>query len=229
MNPHHQPPRLKYRQRPTSRELLYIYDGDRNGVFHHLGSQGSSWLNPVVARTLTLTASSPTCRHTDPKALVSQQYRRTSFAGPKRELNGEFQTYWQADIGSNHRLVCNYYTIRTDGSGVAPRSFVLEGSTGGHTWEVLKRHVDDRTVTKPGQFYSWPVPATGAGGGFQHFRLRLEGPASDGSRLLAICAWELYGYMHELSAYEDGLEWQRGSSPPCSVPSSGQACSSEPP
>jgi hypothetical protein len=82
------------------------------------------------------------------QALVSGQFLNTSFAGP-RYIRAPQQpaastaaaavaaaaaaaaalpsTWWQLDLGPQHRLLCNYYTIRHDGSQDGfVRSWVLQ-------------------------------------------------------------------------------------------------------
>jgi hypothetical protein len=80
------------------------------------------------------------------QALVSGQFLNTSFAGP-RYIRATQQpaagstaaaaaaaaaspsTWWQLDLGPQHRLLCNYYTIRHDGSQDGfVRSWVLQVS-----------------------------------------------------------------------------------------------------
>jgi hypothetical protein len=84
------------------------------------------------------------------QALVSGQFINTSFAGPRyvrtpaptlqpspaallaghgssSSSSSQPSTWWQLDLGPQHRLLCNYYVIRHDGSqeGFA-RSWALQ-------------------------------------------------------------------------------------------------------
>ena len=74
---------------------------------------------------MQVTASSPVCRNTDPKALVSRSFLRMNFAGPST-VDGQAQTWWQVDLGQRHSLTCNYYTLRQDGSQDFVRSWVMQ-------------------------------------------------------------------------------------------------------
>ena len=76
---------------------------------------------------LQVTASSPVCRSTDPKALVSGNFVRMNFAGPSC-VNGKAETWWQVDLGQRHCLTCNYYTLRQDGSQEFLRHWVMQVS-----------------------------------------------------------------------------------------------------
>lgn len=61
----------QYRRRlaPSCAELMYVCDGDRNGVVHYIGTEYGTkqWVNPVASKALDIKASSPPSRYTDPK------------------------------------------------------------------------------------------------------------------------------------------------------------------
>uniref|UniRef100_A0A0A9G2E6 BACK domain-containing protein n=1 Tax=Arundo donax TaxID=35708 RepID=A0A0A9G2E6_ARUDO len=66
----------RFHYRPSSyKELQYISDGDNNGVIYYAGTSFGKhqWMNPVLAKNITVMASSPSSRYTDPKALVSKK------------------------------------------------------------------------------------------------------------------------------------------------------------
>ena len=50
-----------------------------------------------------------------------------NFAGP-RTVNGQAQTWWQVNLGQQHSLTCNYYTVRQDGSQDFVRNWVMQVS-----------------------------------------------------------------------------------------------------
>ncbi|XP_062227782.1 BTB/POZ domain-containing protein At2g30600 isoform X2 [Phragmites australis] len=184
-------------RRSSYKELQYISDGDNNGVIYYAGTSFGKhqWMNPVLAKNITVMASSPNCRYTDPKALVSKNYQGTCFAGPCIE-EGKKRSWWMVDIGQDHQLMCNYYTVRQDGSTTFMRSWVLQGSMDGWSWTNLRVHEDDQTICQPGQFASWPIPGPPALLPFRFFRVALMGPAAGVSNTwnLCICFLELYGY-----------------------------------
>ena len=74
---------------------------------------------------MQVTASSPVCRNTDPKALVSGNFLRMNFAGPQI-VGGQTQTWWQVDLGAGCKLTCNYYMLRHDGSPDFLRNWKLQ-------------------------------------------------------------------------------------------------------
>ncbi|XP_013643574.2 BTB/POZ domain-containing protein At2g30600 isoform X2 [Brassica napus] len=188
--------RLQHR-RSSFKELQYIRDGDSNGVLHFVGTSYGShqWVNPVLAKKIIITSSSPTSRFTDPKALASKTYVGTSFAGPRME-DGRISSWWMVDLGEDHQLMCNYYTFRQDGSRAYARSWKFQGSMDGNTWTDLRVHENDQTMCKAGQFASWPITAANALLPFRFFRLVLTGPTADTSTPwnFCICYLELYGY-----------------------------------
>ncbi|KAK2660876.1 hypothetical protein Ddye_007409 [Dipteronia dyeriana] len=190
----------KYQHRQSSfKELQYICDGDSNGVLYFAGTSFGEhqWVNPVLSKRITITASSPTSRFTDPKTLVSRTYQGTSFAGPRME-DGQQCAWWMVDIGQDHQLMCNYYTLRMDGSRAYIRFWNFQGSMDGRTWTNLRVHENDQTLCKPGQFASWPITGPNALLPFRFFRVVLTGPTTDASNPLnlCICLLELYGYFH---------------------------------
>ncbi|XP_027330039.1 BTB/POZ domain-containing protein At2g30600 [Abrus precatorius] len=190
--------RFKHR-RSSYRELQYICDGDDHGVLYFAGTSYGEhpWVNPLLAepKKITITASSPHSRYTDPKVLVSRTYQGTCFAGPRLE-NGQNCTWWMVDLGQDHQLMCNYYTLRQDGSKAFPRCWNIQGSLDGKSWTNLRVHENDRTVCKRGQFASWPIIGSEALLPFRYFRVVLTGPTTDATNPwnFHICYLELYGY-----------------------------------
>ncbi|KAL8487068.1 hypothetical protein ACS0TY_023666 [Phlomoides rotata] len=188
----------KFQHRRSSfKELQYICDGDSNGVLYFAGTSYGEhqWVNPVLAKKVTITASSPLSRFTDPKVLVSRSYQGTSFAGPRME-DGKNTVWWMVDVGQGHQLMCNYYTLRQDGSTAFIRSWSFQGSMDGNNWTNLRVHEKDETMCKPAQFASWPIVAPNALLPFRFFRLVLTAPTTDTANpwILCICFLELYGY-----------------------------------
>ncbi|XP_061356581.1 BTB/POZ domain-containing protein At2g30600 isoform X2 [Gastrolobium bilobum] len=189
---------IRFQHRRSSyRELQYICDGDDHGVLYFAGTSYGEhpWVNPLLAEKITITASSPNSRYTDPKVLVSRTYQGTCFAGPRLE-NGHNCTWWMVDLGQDHQLMCNYYTLRQDGSKAFPRFWNIQGSLDGKSWTKLRVHENDKTVCKPSQFASWPIIGPNALLPFRYFRVVLSGPTTDATNPwnFCICYLELYGY-----------------------------------
>ena len=217
--------------------LIYLYDGDKNGVFWHIGTRYGTqkWVNPALAGLLTVTASSPIGRGTNPRALLSGAFLRTNFAAPKREIQYErpsdngtssgsgntsstgstnkFVAWWEVDLGLDHQLECNYYTLRADGSGDFLRNWCLQGSKDGVDWVELTRHEGDATFTLPGQYASWPVVGAAATIPYRRFRVcsidhpNASSSTSGGGNVHAgykvyLSYMELYGNFYHMPRHE---------------------------
>ncbi|KAL6982604.1 hypothetical protein U1Q18_015992 [Sarracenia purpurea var. burkii] len=186
-------------RRSSFKELQYICDGDSNGVLYFAGTSYGKhpWVNPVLSKRISISASSPVSRYTDPKVLVSRTYQGTSFAGPRIE-DGKNSAWWMVDIGQDHQVMCNYYTLRQDGSSAYIRSWNFQGSLDGKNWTNLRVHKNDETMCKPGQFSSWPIIGPNGLLPFRCFRVVLTAPTTDDSNPwnFCICFMELYGYFH---------------------------------
>ncbi|KAF6159800.1 hypothetical protein GIB67_030058 [Kingdonia uniflora] len=176
-------------RRSSFKELQYLCDGDNNGVIYFAGTSYGEhqWVNPVLAKKISVTASSPPSRYTDPKALVSRAFQATSFAGPRIE-DEKNCAWWMLDIGQDHQ----------DGSNAFMRSWVLQGSLEGKNWTDLRVHEKDQTICKPGQFASWPIIGPTSVLPLRFFRVLLTGPTTSDSIPwnICICFLELYGYFH---------------------------------
>ncbi|XP_055833872.1 BTB/POZ domain-containing protein At2g30600 isoform X1 [Solanum dulcamara] len=188
----------RFQHRKSSfKELLYICDGDSNGVLYFAGTSYGKhqWVNPVLSKRVIITASSPISRCTDPKVLVSRNFQGTSVAGPQME-GGRNNSWWMVDIGTDHQLMCNYYTLRQDGSRSFIRRWNLQGSLDGKSWTNLRVHENDQTICKPGQFASWPITGPNALLPFRFFRVLMTAPTTDDTNPwnCCICFLELYGY-----------------------------------
>jgi len=143
---------------------------------------------------------------------------QTSYFDPQFDMRtGRKESWWQVDIGRRRRLQCNHYTLRHDSSSDFVRNWELRGSVDGKEWHVLRKHENDKTVSKPFQLASWPVnPNPNCRHGprkhesqsnnsnnnnnkFRLFRIVLTGPNASKmtTHRLCMCWFELYGYLEE--------------------------------
>lgn len=183
-------------------QLIYMYDGDHNGVCWFLGTRYGTqqWVNPALSGMIQVRASSPVCKGTDPRALVSGQFLRTNFAGPRRD-GDTLSSWWLLDLGAEHALECNYYTLRHDGSTDFLRNWVLQGSNDGMQWTDLRRHIRDQTIKLPGQYASWPLVGPAAAVPYRYFRVLLLAPNAEAANPHRVCLsfLELYGNFFKFS------------------------------
>ena len=199
--------RFQRRRAAGCTELIYMFDGDHNGACWHVatGYGTQQWVNPVSAGLLAVRASSPNCRGTDPRALLSGSFLRTNFAGPRRE-GGALQTWWLLDFGADHALECNYYTLRHDASTDFLRSWALQGSADGVDWADLRRHECESVLRLPGQYASWPVSGPAAATPYRFFRVHMLAPNPEAAnpRQVHLSYIELYGNFHSRRRRAEG-------------------------
>jgi len=210
--------RRQPRQHPDTKELLYVSDGDTHGLLFYLGTNGhrSAFVNPSLTRVVETSTSAPHGRFTQPGSITSRQHVQTSYFDPQFDMRtGRKESWWQVDIGRRRRLQCNHYTLRHDSSSDFVRNWELRGSVDGKEWHVLRKHENDKTVSKPFQLASWPVnPNPNCRHGprkhesqsnnsnnnkFRLFRIVLTGPNASKmtTHRLCMCWFELYGYLEE--------------------------------
>mmetsp|Transcript_21375 Transcript_21375/g.59311 ORF Transcript_21375/g.59311 Transcript_21375/m.59311 type:complete len:569 (+) Transcript_21375:105-1811(+) len=178
-------------------ELMYVSDGDDYGLCSFLGTaQGTQrFMNPCVEKRICVTCSGPAGKHCNANLLLSRKFSNILCAGPVYQ-EGSVVSWWRLDLADHQRLAVNYYTIRHDGSDNFPRNWVLEGSADhGSEWKLLQEHINDESITHPGQFCSWPVANKAKA--FNAFRLRLSGANASSnpaeSRRFHLSMLELYG------------------------------------
>lgn len=196
----HQNGIMRFRQRCPSGciPLVYMYDGDTNGVCHFIATRygSQSWANPVSAGLITVAASSPPSRcGTDPKSLVDRNFTRVNFAGPRRTLDGSVESWWMVDLGERHRLRCTRYSLRHDGSSDYLRDWCLQGSVDGVSWKTLISHSNDQTLKMSGQYASWPIRDHGNGYRFRYFKVLQTVPNSSAPNPthVSLSHFDLYG------------------------------------
>jgi hypothetical protein len=97
------------------------------------------------------------------------------------------------DLGENRSLCVNHYCLRTDQYPHHKlRHWQLQGSADGSTWETLREHTNDSTLSDtPMSTAAWEVEAGGRA--FRHFRVLQTGQNSAGKHYLMCAGIELYG------------------------------------
>mmetsp|Transcript_524 Transcript_524/g.1835 ORF Transcript_524/g.1835 Transcript_524/m.1835 type:complete len:234 (-) Transcript_524:34-735(-) len=184
--------RHKNRAASHYQQLLYSHSGDKNGVCFFVGcNYGTSvWTNPHKANRLLVAMSSPPSKYTKPDALVNRGFSSTNFC------TGNPEPWVSLELLDGHKLICNYYWIRQDGSSAFPRSWALQASNDPEIdgWTDLRVHKADPSIHQPGQDAAWPVFGKAARTPYRCFRLVLQGPSYNSQHHMAISGLELYGY-----------------------------------
>jgi hypothetical protein len=197
------PFRLTPRLRPplrldgwTAHELVFSFSGDAQGLVHWLGTGGGSrrFENPHRSGLLTVSASSPVSRYTQPERLVARGGAVVCFASPSLSS----PAWWQVDLGEHRMLRCTDYSLRADSSTSLPRNWELRASNDGVQFVTLRVHTNEPTIQTGGDIASWRIATTSSGAEdkpYRFFRVVATSPASDGAKVLAVSGIEFYGIL----------------------------------
>lgn len=178
-------------------QFLFSHCGDENGVIYWFATnQGTErWQNPHKVGKIQVSCSSPPSRWTSLPAIVNRTFVTNNFAAGSENA----PAWWSVDLGTRYRLMCNYYTLQTDGSANVIGDWELQGSTDKFTWTTLRVHENSRsTFTQGGgKEFAWPVDlALQASPGYRYFRLIVIAPSSSQPHKLGLAGFELYGYLN---------------------------------
>jgi len=180
---------------PKYRDLVYVSDFDKNGVFYFLGTKNGQqiWQNPCALGNVLLTSSHLNYVTNGVSGLVSYE-QCTVQASP----GGSGGNEWFCVQLVQHMLRPTCYTLRTrDNSDTHhPRNWELLVSNDGQKWKTLKKHVNDGSLNGINGTASWDLPAGTEY--FRYFRLEQIGNNSSGARYFTIGGMELYGTLIQL-------------------------------
>jgi len=146
----------------------------KSGIIYWIGTrqgQESSWINPVHSGEVRSTASSKAGG--TPRNLVSRSLAK--FCTEDEEGS------WFALQFLQYEAKLEGYAMRmsapcgnmSPGVQYSPRNWVLEGSTNGEAWDVLREHVDDDGLCHDPQA-CWKIEPPQLS--YSHFRVRMTGP-----------------------------------------------------
>ena len=119
-------------------------------------------------------------------------------AAPVHNFTNNIPPSWLAvDLGEGRSLVVDHYCLRSDNnSDYKLRSWELQGSLDGQTWQTLRAHQGDSSLSSQSMSTAaWPVDAGAQA--FRHFRILQTGANSSGSQHLMCAGIELYGVLTE--------------------------------
>eukprot|EP00029_Vermamoeba_vermiformis_P014214 TRINITY_DN933_c0_g1_i1.p1 TRINITY_DN933_c0_g1~~TRINITY_DN933_c0_g1_i1.p1 ORF type:complete len:527 (+),score=102.64 TRINITY_DN933_c0_g1_i1:1405-2985(+) len=185
------PTRLTERAQ-MGRVFEYSSDFDENGVIHYLGTNGrkNEWKNPALTGAVKVTASSIE------KGKEIYIVDKTS----KEVWTKEIPSSWFAiDLRKGKSLLPTYYTLRHGASSKMDclRSWVLQGSDDGSTWEVLSRHQNDQSFNSGFATKTFKIDTTNINKPYRMFRVLQTGHNSGMNNFLAISGIEFYGDLYE--------------------------------
>jgi len=178
-----------------SRELVYVSDFDKNGVFYFLGTKNGQqiWQNPCALGNVLLTSSHLNYVTNGVSGVVSYD-QCTVQASP----GGSGGNEWFCVQLVRHVLRPTCYTLRTrDNSDTHhPRNWELQVSNDAQKWKTIKRHINDSSLNGINGTASWVLP--GITEFYRYFRLEQIGNNSSVARYFTIGGMELYGTLIEL-------------------------------
>lgn len=180
-------------------------DFDRSGIVQYLGdNEGTSavWTNPATL--------SP------PKVKVTSSGRHTTYSEvlhlsrtPVVALTSASQNSWICFDFLDRAIVPTHYTLRhyTQAS-YALRNWVLEGSTDGEEWTLLRTHTNDTSLAARDATKTWALDGSDDPSGnsappstpFRKFRVRMTGPNSSNSWHLVCSGFEIFGKLIDYGA-----------------------------
>ena len=191
---------VAYGTRPKSRlgkgtDFRFESAFDTNGILHHIGTRGgtAAYRNPHELGEVVSSCSSPGYRA---KVDVFVQH---AHATPVFSYTSNTPQSWMAvDLGEGRSLVVDHYCLRADEHDASHklRSWELQGSLDGQTWQTLRAHQNDTSL--PLQAMSTAAWSVDAGAqAFRHFRIYQTGANSSvgtpSAHHLMCAGIELYG------------------------------------
>lgn len=187
---------LRYKARTfgtvnVSQTFTYSSPGDSNGVFFWLGTdrgRSSSFGNPQLKGLLSVRASS---RGNTSFAGAYVLTDRQVSQGINAVTTNTPNQFYIFDLGT-YSLQMTSYSIKSNSSFWHPRSWTMQGSNDGITWDDLDVKVNDTTFTNINQWANWPISTTNS---YRLFRFVNTGLNDSGNLHLALGQVEFYGHL----------------------------------
>eukprot|EP01006_Ploeotia_vitrea_P047968 TRINITY_DN67182_c0_g1_i1.p1 TRINITY_DN67182_c0_g1~~TRINITY_DN67182_c0_g1_i1.p1 ORF type:complete len:275 (+),score=-3.28 TRINITY_DN67182_c0_g1_i1:113-937(+) len=164
----------------------------RRGIIHFIASDygRAEWANPIVSQKIAVKTSS-TWAHSDVADVLCKDM------GYFTTLNKP-HSWVSIDFGYS-ALVPTHYSMSSCHpiySGYYPRYWEFQASNDAKNWVTLRKHVDDRSITRNQPFGCWPLddgPVSQSNLPYRYFRVWQFGTNSFGSNELQVSALEVYG------------------------------------
>jgi len=163
---------------------------DTKGILHHIGTRGgtAAYRNPHELGEVVSSSSSLS------NGAVKNFVQHAHAAPIHNFTHGGPQSWLAVDLGEGRSLVVDHYCLRSDkyGNHNKLRNWELQGSLDGQTWQMLRVHPGDSSLSsQPMSTAAWPVDAGARA--FRHFRILQTGTNSTGFHNLMCTGIELYG------------------------------------
>ena len=163
---------------------------DTNGILHHIGTRGgtAAYRNPHELGEVVSSGSSFMMG-------AVEYFVEHAHAAPVYNYTSNVPESWLAvDLGEGRSLVVDHYCLRSDkyGNDNKLRNWELQGSLDGQTWQTLRAHQGDSSLSsQPMSTAAWPVDAGARA--FRHFRILQTGVNGSSQHHLMCTGIELYG------------------------------------
>ena len=179
-------------RRGKAREFRFESAFDTNGILHHIGTRGgtAAYRNPHELGEVVSSSSSLSVMG------AVERFVQHAHAAPVSNFTSNVPESWLAvDLGEGRSLVVDHYCLRSDAhhGGLKLRNWELQGSLDGQTWQTLRAHKRDASLSSRSMgTAAWPVDAGAQA--FRHFRIQQMNVNSSGKRHELTCTGiELYG------------------------------------
>jgi hypothetical protein len=178
---------------PTSTPLVYVSDGDTNGVFHFIGTNygAGSWTNPHTAGRVTIGAFNSS-NAADLGAGTLAGTVNLDYTDEQR-TNNAAGSYWRVDFGPANSLAPNTYSFkaRPCGSGDASNvaQWKLQGSANGSSWTDLDTRAGI-TYTTDCEWKTFTVTGAAA---YRYLRILHQANVTGANEFFFLTEWEFYG------------------------------------
>ena len=167
--------------------LTYSSNGDMNGLFYWLGTQGNTqpYTNPATSGIVKATSSSSL---NDSWIASNLTDRGTGIAHTQNEPNA----YFEYDLGPNYKLILNFYTLkgRDDAPYHLPRGWTYRVSNDESTWVDIDAQNNNASINQ-GTWAAMPVANQSLG--YRYGRIVQTGYDSQGAQYFVLGEWEFYG------------------------------------
>jgi hypothetical protein len=191
--------RTKLRKSNQTKELIFSFDGDENGVFYWIATNGRTerWQNPHKSGKITVASSAPISRYTRPEMLVNRTYATISFVSG----NEQAPARWSVDLGPNRSLTVSRYSMHicsNPNNEARVADWCLQGSHTNTDWEIIREHENESGAftANVGKIVSWPVEFNPEHKPYRYLRVIVSGGSAQHQHNLPICGLEFYGYLN---------------------------------